>query len=91
MIFQEPVIQKKFSVSIDGKSIVIPEGVHSYQAELIRKLAKNQALLKRYAIAAEDLQQFFHPARRVNNVGDQLTMAILQQAVASKKRELSIF
>lgn len=83
-------IQNKKSLSVKGKSIIVPKGVHSYQATLMSRLVHNKEIFEKYHITPEDLQQFFHPARRVQNVGDELTLSILEQAVEAKKRELGL-
>ncbi|MDP3970977.1 MAG: hypothetical protein Q8P90_04745 [bacterium] len=83
-------LQHKRSVNIHGKTIIIPKQIHTYQETLINILAKNPEWFDRYHMTADDLQQFFHPARRVQNVGDRLTLGILEQAVAAKKRQLGI-
>lgn len=84
-------IQNKKSISVQNKFVILPKGTHSYQEVLISTIAKNKkAFLDKYNIVADDLQQFFHPARQIHNVGDKLLLAILEQAVAAKKRQLGL-
>ncbi len=82
-------IQKRKSLSINGKSVIVPKGIHPYQIELVKRIRK-QGIVDKYNMTTEDIQQFFHPVRRVHNVGDQISLAILEQAVVAKKRELGV-
>lgn len=79
------------SIAVGGQSVLIPKGMHVYQATLLKALTTASAgLLERYHISAADLQHFFHPARRIHNVGDRLTLGMLEQAVSAKKQQLAI-
>lgn len=83
-------LQQRASVAMNQDSIIIPTGTHLYQQTLINKIIRNKKMCERYHISAADLQQFFHPARQIHNVGDQLILNLLEYAVAVKLRELDI-
>lgn len=79
------------SIAMRNQSVLIPKGMHTYQTTLLKALTNASAgLLEKYHISAADLQHFFHPARRIHNVGDRLTLGILEQAVQAKKQQLAI-
>ncbi len=82
--------QKKHSLATKDNAIIIPPGIHSHQQLVLRVALKKKDFFEKYNITVDDLQHFFHPSRCINNIGDTLTLNILEQAVASKKRQLNI-
>ena len=83
-------LQKRRSLSIQGKGVIVPKGIHSYQPSLVNRIARDKEVMQKYHMTPDDMQQFFHPVRRVQNVGDEITLGILEQAIQSKKLELNL-
>jgi GMP synthase-like glutamine amidotransferase len=74
-------LQHKRSVIFNGDRVIIPAGMHAYQVNMISRVAKAKTLCARYHLHAKDVQAFFHPARQVYSIGEELMLRLLEQSL----------
>lgn len=74
-------LHKKRSVMFGSEQVIVPAGTHAYQASMISRVARAERLLATYQLQAKDMQAFFHPARQVYSIGEELMLRLLEQCL----------